>query len=167
MSAQEKNKALVRRFLEARAVANLGVMDEVLAPDFVDRSVLPGQGTSREDYMRAEAEDHAGVSNLRLNIEDQVASGDKVITRFTVTRTHDRGLHLGIAPTGKEIYSTVITIHRISGGKIAEEWSEGSGFAELVQGRLEQEVRERARVERELEVAKSIQQARCPRRCPP
>jgi serine phosphatase RsbU (regulator of sigma subunit)/predicted ester cyclase len=156
----------VRRFLKARAVADLGVMDEVLAPDFVDRSVLPGQGTSREDYMRAEAEDHAGVSNLRLNIEDQVASGDKVITRFTVTRIHDRGPHMGIAPTGKEIYSTVITIHRVVGGKIVEEWSEGSGFAELVQERLEQEIRERERVEQDLRVARRIQQASLPEEVP-
>ena len=132
MSAEEENKALVRRFLEAKAVADLGAVDEVLASDFVDRSVLPGQGSSREDYMRGVAEDHAGVSNLHINIEDQMTSGDKVITRFSATRTHDRGPHLGIAPTGKEIYSTVITIHRIEGGKIVEEWSEGSGFAELV-----------------------------------
>jgi serine phosphatase RsbU (regulator of sigma subunit)/predicted ester cyclase len=163
---EEKNKALVRRFLEARAVADLSVMNEVLAPDFVDRSVLPGQGPSREDYMQGVAEDHAGVSNLRLYIEDQVASGDKVITRFTVTRTHDRGPHLGIAPTGKEIYSTVITIHRIEGGKIIEEWSEGSGFAEVAQGRLEQEERKRERVEQDLRVARSIQQASLPKEVP-
>ncbi len=163
---EEKNKALVRRFLEARAVADLDVMDEVLALDFVDRSVLPGQGSSREDYMREEAEDHAGVSDLRLYIEDQLASGDKVITRFTVTRSHDRGPHMGIAPTGKEIYSTVITIHRVVGGKIVEEWSEGSGFAELVQERLEQEIRERERVEQDLRVARRIQQASLPEEVP-
>ena len=105
MSAEE-NKALVRRFLEATTVADLSAVDEVLAPDFVDRSVLPGQGPTREDYIRGVAEDRAGVSNLRLNIEDQVASGDKVITRYSATRTHDRGPHLGIAPTGKEIPRT-------------------------------------------------------------
>jgi predicted ester cyclase len=163
---EEMNKALVRRFLEARAAADLDVMYEVLAPDFVDHSVLPGQGSTREDFIRETAQDIAGVSNLRVYIEDQVASGDKVITRFSATRTHDRGPYLGIAPTGKEIYSTVITIHRIEAGKIAEEWSEGSGFAELVQARLEQEIRERERVEQELEVARSIQQASLPKEMP-
>ncbi len=165
-SMEENNKALVRRFLEARSVADLAVMDQVLAPNFVDRSVLPGQGPTREDYMQGTAEDHAGVSNLRLYIEDQVASGDKVITRFTVTRTHDRGPHLGIATTGKDIYSTVITIHRIEEGKIAEEWGEGSGFGELVQARLEQERIERERVEQELQVARRIQQASLPKEVP-
>jgi serine phosphatase RsbU (regulator of sigma subunit) len=77
VSVEENNKALVRRFLEARAAADLDVMDEVLAPDFVDRSVLPGQGPSREDFIRETAQDIAGVSNLRVYIEDQVASGDK------------------------------------------------------------------------------------------
>jgi ketosteroid isomerase-like protein len=66
---EEKNKALVRRFLEARAAADVGVMDELLAPDFVDRSVLPGQGPSREDHIQGAVEDHAGISNLRLVIE--------------------------------------------------------------------------------------------------
>jgi serine phosphatase RsbU (regulator of sigma subunit)/predicted ester cyclase len=163
---EEKNKALVRRLLEARAAAYLNVIEELLAPDFVDRSVLPGQGPTREDYMQGVAEDRAGISNLRVYIEDQVASGDKVITRFSATRTHDRGPHLGIAPTGKEIYSTVITIHRIERGKIVEEWSEGSGFAELVQARLEQEIRERERIEQELQVARSIQQSSLPKEVP-
>jgi predicted ester cyclase len=163
---EEKNKALVRRFFVARAAADVGVMDELLAPDFVDRSVLPGQGPSREDHIQGAVEDHAGISNLRLVIEDQVASGDKVKTRFSATRTHDRVPYLGIAPTGKESYSTVITIHRIEGGKIVEEWSEGSGFAELVQARLEQEIRERERIEQDLGVARRIQQASLPKEVP-
>ena len=166
MSVEEENIALVRRFLEAGAVANLGVMDELLAPDFVDRSVLPGQGPGREDYMQGVAEDRAGVSDFRLIIEDQVASGDKVITRITVTGTHDRGTYLGMAPTGKEIYSTGIMIHRISGGKIVEEWSEGRPIWELTRRQLEQEIRERERVEQELRVARSIQQASLPKEVP-
>jgi ketosteroid isomerase-like protein len=52
MSAEE-NKALARRFLEAQASGDLDTLDELMAPDFVDRSVLPGQGSSREDYKRS------------------------------------------------------------------------------------------------------------------
>ena len=59
---------------------------------------------------------------------------------------------------------TAIAIHRIVGGKIAEEWSEGSGSAEVAQAHLEQEVRER--VEQELRVARSIQQASLPKEVP-
>jgi hypothetical protein len=51
-------------------------------------------------------------------------------------------------------------MHRIVGGKIVEEWGEGSGGrVEVAEARLEQEVRERERVEQELRVARSIQQA--------
>jgi serine phosphatase RsbU (regulator of sigma subunit) len=57
-------------------------------------------------------------------------------------------------------------IHRIVGGKIAEEWSQGSGLAELTQQRLEQERIERERIEQELRVARRIQQASLPEEVP-
>jgi ketosteroid isomerase-like protein len=47
-SEQEKNKALARRFLEATARADLAAMDEMMAPEFADRSLLPGQEPDRE-----------------------------------------------------------------------------------------------------------------------
>jgi serine phosphatase RsbU (regulator of sigma subunit) len=59
-----------------------------------------------------------------------------------------------------------MTIHRIVGGKIVEEWSEGSGSAEIAQAHLEREVRERERVEQDLRVARSIQQASLPKEVP-
>jgi hypothetical protein len=62
--------------------------------------------------------------------------------------------------------STAILIHRIVGGKIAEEWSESSGLAALMERRLEEEARERERVEQELEVARTIQQASLPKEVP-
>ena len=71
-----------------------------------------------------------------------------------------------MVPTGKETIFTAIVIHRVSGGKIAEEWSEGSALADLTQQRLKQERRERARVEQELRVANRIQQASLPRAVP-
>jgi ketosteroid isomerase-like protein len=52
MSA-EKNKALVRRFLQAHAKGDLDTMQEMLAPDFVDHNLLPGQRPGREGYLRA------------------------------------------------------------------------------------------------------------------
>jgi len=73
---------------------------------------------------------------------------------------------VGIAPTGEEYEATGIVIHRIVGGKIAEEWSEGSGILELTRRRLEQEIRERERVEQELSVARRIQQASLPKALP-
>jgi serine phosphatase RsbU (regulator of sigma subunit) len=116
--------------------------------------------------MQSVAEEPAIFSDVRANIEDQVAEGDKVITRLTIKRIHDRGEFLGVAPTGMEIKTTAIVIHRISGGKIVEEWSESTGLAEAMRRRLEQERIERERVEQELQVARSIQQASLPKEVP-
>ena len=160
---QEKNKALLRRFIEARARADLNAMEEMMAPDFVDHSALPGQAPNREGYIRDLTEDQVTFSNFRYILEDQAAEGDKVISRCTISAIHDRGEVLGFPPTGRKIETTYISIHRIEGGKIAEEWSEGGGLLELTQQRLEQEIRERERIEQELQVARSIQQASLPK----
>src|SRR5215203_279271 len=166
VSVQE-NKALVRHFVEAQANADLDTLDELLAADFVDHSLQPDQGPGREGFMRSVAEEPAIFSNVRFNIEDQAAEGNKVITRLTLSRIHDRGEFLGVAPTGMEIKTSAIVIHRIVGGKIVEEWSESTGALEATRQRLEQEMIERERAEQELQVARRIQQASLPQEVPP
>jgi serine phosphatase RsbU (regulator of sigma subunit)/predicted ester cyclase len=165
MSA-EKNKALVRRFLQAHAKGDLDTMEEMLAPDFVDHNLLPGQRPGREGYLRAHTEYHAAYSHTRYDIEKQLAEGDEVVTTFAASAAHDQGEWMGLVPTGKEFKALLILIHRIVGGKIAEEWTQGSGLAELTQQRLEQERRERERIEQELRVARSIQHASLPKEVP-
>ena len=167
MSAEE-NMALARRFMEARVVKrDLDAVDEMLAPDFVNHNKLvPGQKPDREGYLRGIAAFHAAISSGRLIIEDQVAGGDKVVTRFVVHSPHDRGELMGVAPTGRDLTNRGIIIHRIEGGKIAEEWGMGTIGATLRKQRLEQEIRERERVEQELQVARSIQQASLPKEVP-
>jgi predicted ester cyclase len=166
MSSTENNKALVRRFAEAVASGNLETLDELLAPAYVDHSLFPGQEPGREGFMQSVAEDQAIFSNIRVSIEDQAAEGDKVITRLTVNRIHDRGEFMGVAPTGMEFKTSAIVIHRIVGGKIVEEWSESTGVAEAMRQRLEQERIERERIEQELQVAQRIQQASLPKTTP-
>jgi serine phosphatase RsbU (regulator of sigma subunit)/predicted ester cyclase len=162
----EENKALVRRFVEAQANADLDTLDELLAPDFVDHSLQADQEPGREGFMRSVAEEPAIFSNVRANIEDQAAEGDKVITRLTMRRIHDRGEFLGVAPSGMEIRTSGIVIHRVSGGKIVEEWSESTGALEAMRQRLEQERIERERIEQELQVARRIQHASLPKEVP-
>jgi serine phosphatase RsbU (regulator of sigma subunit)/predicted ester cyclase len=163
---QQKNKALVRRFLEAQAKGNLNLIDEVLTPHFVDHDRLPGQAPDREGYKRVIAEYQAAFSNVRFLVEDQVAEGDKVVTRFIVHATHDLGELMGVAPTGREVTYKAMAIHRIVGGKIVEEWAEGSNISDVMEQRLEQEMLERERIEQELRVARSIQQASLPEEVP-
>ena len=89
-----------------------------------------------------------------------------MVSRISGRGTHDRRELQDTAPTGREIASTAIFIHRISEGKISEEWGTGTGSSELLGQRLEQEMLERERVEQELQVARSIQQASLPKEVP-
>ena len=74
---------------------------------------------------------------------------------------------MGFAPDGKEREVSAIVIHRIEGGKIAEEWREGSGVVlELTRARLEKEIGERERVDQELKVARRIQHTSLPKEVP-
>ncbi len=168
MSAGEENKALVRRLYEVLTIGDLDALRELLAPDFVDHGVLPSQEElGPEGYIRWNVAIHHAYSDVRYDIEDQMAAeGDRVVSHLRLRRTHDRGEFAGFAPTGKEYELTGIVIHRIEGGKIAEEWSEGGYVAELAHTRLEQEIRERERIEQELQVARSIQQASLPKTLP-
>ncbi len=159
----EENKALVRRFLEEGAKGNLTVFDELLSPDFVDRSLLPGQGPTREDLKRSVAEAQATFTKISFTIEEQIAEGDKVVTKYT-ERSVSRGEYAGIPPTGTEENIEGIYIHRIREGKIVEEWSELQAVPYLE--RLAQEIRERERIEQELRVARHIQQASLPKEVP-
>src|SRR5215204_632850 len=175
MSA-EQNRALVRRFFDAQEdvnsrKANLEALDEILAPDFVSHAkLLPGQQPGREGYKRAIAEVLATGSNTRYLIEDQVAEEDKVVSRLIVHAIHDRRELMGVAPSGREVAYKGVAIHRISEGKIAEEWALGTAGPKLMRQRLEQEIEqeriERERIEQELRVARRIQQASLPEEVP-
>src|SRR5215217_2911352 len=162
----EENKALVRRFLQAHASGDVDTVDEMLAPDFVDHNLMPGQQPGREGYLRALTEYHAAYSDTRYVIEKQLAEGEEVVTTFAVSATHDRGEWMGLVPTGKQFEALLILVHRVVGGKITNEWTQGSGLAELTQRRLEQEMRERERVEQEMRVARRIQQGSLPEGVP-
>jgi predicted ester cyclase len=166
MSAKQ-NMALARCFMEARINGDLDTVDEMMAPHFVNHNrLLPGQESDREDYLRGISAYQAALSERRLIIEDQVAGDDKVVTRFMVRATHDREGLMGVAPTGKELTNRAIVIHRIVEGKIAEEWGMGTMGAKLRGQRLEQEIRERERIEQDLRVARTIQQANLPKEVP-
>src|SRR5215211_6129213 len=163
VSSAEENKAIVRRLFKALAEGDLDAIRELLAPDFVDHHPLPGEeDPGPEGYLRAAAAIYAAFTNLRyVFVEQMPAEGDRVVSRLTMRATHDRAEIAGFAPTSKEYTNTFIAIHRIEGGKIVEEWAEGSDIAQLTQARLEQE-----RIEQELQVARRIQQASLPKGVP-
>ena len=132
-SAEEENMALARRFLEARIKGDLDTVYEMMTPDFVSHTkLLPDQEPTREGQRWATAQFSAAASNRRIRFEDQIAAGDKVVSRSVMHATHDRGELMGLAPTGRELIFRPIDIHRIERGKIAEQW--GGAHASPNQG---------------------------------
>src|SRR3712207_3477885 len=148
VSSEEENKALARRFLEAHVKGDFDAVVEMLAPDFVGHSKLfPGQGPGREGVKWATERLSAAISNVNIHFEDQVAGGEKVVSRFIVRATYGRGELMGVAPAGIEMANKAIAIRRVVGGKIAGEWSIGTIGWKLRGWRVEQERIERERGE--------------------
>ena len=165
MSA-EQNMALARRFMEAKVTGNLKAMDELMAPDYVNHTELvPGQQPGPEGEKRAIAQFSAAFSKSSVHFEDQVAAGDKVVSRCIMHRTHDRGKFMGVAPTGREMTLLVIVIHRIR-GKGRRRVGVGTIRSTLRGQLLVKERIERERIEQDLRVARSIQQASLPKELP-
>jgi serine phosphatase RsbU (regulator of sigma subunit)/ketosteroid isomerase-like protein len=164
-SEEETNKALVRRFIEVQLEKDLAALEEMMAPDFVDRSPMPGQEPDREGFKHSVAENVDTFSDISYTIDAQIAEGDKVTTWYTGRSTHDRGPFMGIPPTGKRESFKGVFLHRIVGDKIVEEWSLNDAL-DVMLSALEQQMRERERVEQELLVARRIQQASLPKEVP-
>jgi predicted ester cyclase len=166
VSVEENNKALVRRFNEeVYNRGNMDVADELLAPNFVSRDALTGEEGSREDLKREIAEQAATSSDLHFSIEEEIAEGDKVVTRVIGSGTHDLEEFEGLAPSGKRITIENITINRVVEGKIVEERNVADS-SPWWQQRMEQQRIERERVEQELQVARRIQHASLPKEVP-
>ncbi len=118
----EENKALVRRFYEEFLNAGkLTVADEVLAEDHVwhlpNGAVMQGREAMKQHLGTATG----WASDLRIIIDDMIAEGDEVATRFTESLTFT-GEYGGIPPTGDDVLISGIAIQRIDGGKIVESW---------------------------------------------
>ena len=119
----EENKVIARGFFEAWTEGNLDALDELLAPDSVDHDPYNPHGQDGlEGGKKTIAMYREAFPDTSFEIEDQLAEGDKVVTRWTATGTHEGEL-MGMQPTGKKATITGITIDRIEDGKIAEGWT--------------------------------------------
>jgi steroid delta-isomerase-like uncharacterized protein len=119
----EENKALARRVLEEMFnKGNLDVADELLATDYVDHDpAMPEDIHGPEGFKEYVGAYRSAFSDLHLEIEEQIAEGDLVTTRWTGTGTHDGEL-AGIPPTGNRVTLPGMEIVRISDGKLVEGW---------------------------------------------
>jgi predicted ester cyclase len=130
----EENKALVRRYYEEIDAGNLAAMDELVAEDFVNHSGFPFPGiTPDRDGLKKAFEILWKATPGRHEIEDQVAEGDKVVTRLSAHGRFEEDLPGPIPATGNEVHMTAVAIHRIADGKIAEHWSDKDELGLMIQ----------------------------------
>lgn len=120
--SEKQNKEIVREFAERfKNQADHGVVDELFTPDFkhhfLDERLAPG----REGLKQLGAMVVQAFPDVRAQIEDLVAEGDKVVERTSALATHT-GAFAGIPPTGKQVRWDEIHVYRLQGGKIAELW---------------------------------------------
>ncbi len=135
MMADGQNKALVGRyFKEIWDGGNIDAVDGLLTSDFLRHGPPPTEGEirGRDGLKRLVTMYRSSYPDLVVPIEDQVAEGDKVVTRWTARGTH-RGELMGTAPTGKQIAVPGVLIDRIVGGQIAEEWASYDALGMLQQ----------------------------------
>ena len=121
----DQNKALSRRsFEEIWNQGNLAVINELVAPNatFHDPSVPGGKFIGPEGLTQFVQIYRGAFPDVQITVNDQVAEGDKVVTRWTATGTH-RGQLMGIAPTGKHATVTGVDIDRYEAGKVVEAWA--------------------------------------------
>jgi steroid delta-isomerase-like uncharacterized protein len=130
------NKAMFRRFQDA---ANTGdaeliskTIDELVEPDALIRTPLPIQATGAQAVKQVWAMLLRGLPDLHITIEDLIADGDKVVSRNTVTGTH-QGEYMGLPPTGKSITYNEIFIFSFVNGRIAETWGVVDVFSQMQQ----------------------------------
>ncbi len=118
-SSAQENKAVVRRFIEeAWNKGNLDVADELVDPEFCRSDASNPELRGPEALKRFVTSYRNIFPDTHITIEDQIAEGDKVVTRYTVTSSR-RGEYAGGTFTG-------ISIYRVADGKIVERWGEGA-----------------------------------------
>jgi steroid delta-isomerase-like uncharacterized protein len=119
----EHRKFVVRRYYEDVLTARrLDVLEQLVAPEFVGHDPV-GARMDRSGYIDAVRMWHDGFARMVVRIDDQVAEGDRVTTRWSATGTHT-GRFVGIPATGREVTMQGIDIHRLEADRLVELWEQ-------------------------------------------
>jgi predicted ester cyclase len=127
----EANKELIRRYFAAVDQGDVCILDEFVAPDFVDHNPFPGTTPDLAGLKQAYEIFLHGTPGYHT-VDDLLAEGDKVAARITGYGTHS-GEILGIPPTGRQVQIGGIAIWRIRDDKIVEHWSQVDALGPLQQ----------------------------------
>jgi steroid delta-isomerase-like uncharacterized protein len=125
-------KSIVHKFYKILSNGDLDTADEVVAAGYVNHNAIPDQAQGLDGFKQAVTSLRTAFPDLEFTIEDQVAEGDKVASRYSVRGTH-KGEFLGAAPTGKTITWSAQVLQRVADGKVQESWLQWDQLAVLEQ----------------------------------
>jgi steroid delta-isomerase-like uncharacterized protein len=121
MTSSEENIAATRGFFETVEHGNLDVLDAIVSPDYVLHDPSMPEEVRGVEGAKEMVETYRSAFGLRVTIEQQIADGDYVATRYTARGKHDSEF-MGVPPTGRDLTVAGICISRCRDGKIVEEW---------------------------------------------
>ncbi len=126
-------KQIVRRLIEEPWTGNMGVIDEFIGSGYIGNDPSAPEPIRGPGGVRTQLQQYIdGFPNGRITVDEQIAEGDKVASRWTARGTQT-GEVAGIAPTGKEVTVSGLTISRLENGMVVEEWTNWDTLGMLVQ----------------------------------
>ena len=118
--------------LEVFNQGNFGLIDELIATDFVEHSAQPGVPPTREGFKQFAMAYRSAFPDLRYTVDDTIDAGDKIVQRLTATGTM-KGDFLGIPASGTRATWTEVHIGRVDNGQLVEHWGVVDQLGMLVQ----------------------------------
>jgi steroid delta-isomerase-like uncharacterized protein len=125
-------KSKLQRTIEIFNEGNVGLIDELYASDFVNRTTPPGVAPTRDGFKQFARALRTAFPDLHYTIDDSIEAGDKFISRLTVSGTM-RGDFAGMPATGKRATWTEIHIVRTANGQVVEHWGLTDQLGMMVQ----------------------------------
>jgi predicted ester cyclase len=136
------NQRMIERIpLEVLNNGNFGLLDEIVASDFVEHSPQPGVAPTREGFKQSVRALKTAFPDLRYTIDDSIVSGDRIVHRLSGSGTM-KADYMGMPATDKRATWTEIHIGRVANGRLAEHWGVNDQLSMLIQlGVIESPVR--------------------------
>jgi predicted ester cyclase len=128
----ESSKALARRYFKAYETGNIDAVMQFIGSDYVLHPGIVAQPMNSVERKRDETVFFSAFSSIQTVVEDQIAEGDRVANRITMSCSHT-GEYKGVSPTGKRVAIPYIDIILIKADKIVEEWVEYDSLSILQQ----------------------------------
>jgi steroid delta-isomerase-like uncharacterized protein len=127
------NVAVVRRYFEeVLGGGRLDLLNELVAPDYVDHTARPGRASGAAGVREVVGLFHTAFPDLVLTVEDTLMDQDRVATRSTIRGTNT-GSFARLPATGRKVVITGIAISRVTDGRIAEQWDQADMLGLLQQ----------------------------------